>query len=93
MYVDFISFYPTLHLRCTYTYTLRCILYSIGGEVVVGTTRVETMLGDVAVAVHSADQRYSSLIGQRVQHPLRSDISIPIIADDFVDPNFGTGEL
>jgi len=60
-------------------------------ELVVATTRLETMLGDTAVAVHPKDQRYSSLIGKFVEHPLRPGKSIPIIADDFVDPEFGTG--
>ena len=61
-----------------------------GGELVVATTRPETMLGDTAVAVHPNDERYRALIGKRVELPLTGR-SIPIIADDYVDPEFGTG--
>ncbi|HMK13668.1 MAG TPA: valine--tRNA ligase, partial [Burkholderiales bacterium] len=62
-----------------------------GGEgVVVATTRPETMLGDVAVAANPGDKRYKSLLGKRVQLPLTGR-TIPIIADEFVDPVFGTG--
>ena len=60
------------------------------GSVVVATTRPETMLGDSAVAVHPDDARYQTLIGQRVELPLTGR-SIPIIADDHVDPEFGSG--
>jgi valyl-tRNA synthetase len=60
------------------------------GNVVVATTRPETMLGDTAVAVHPADKRYTQLIGKTVQLPL-CDREIPIIADEYVDPEFGTG--
>jgi len=56
----------------------------------VATTRPETMLGDTAVAVHPRDERYRELIGQRALLPL-ADREIPIIADEFVDPEFGTG--
>ena len=58
--------------------------------VVVATTRPETMLGDEAVAVNPNDPRYIKLIGRRCLLPLQNK-SIPIIADDFVDPKFGTG--
>lgn len=58
--------------------------------VTVATTRPETMLGDVAVAVHPEDKRFAKLIGQEVQLPL-TDRTIPIIADEYVDPEFGTG--
>jgi valyl-tRNA synthetase len=58
--------------------------------VVVATTRPETMLGDVAVAVHPDDERYQHLIGKHVQLPL-CDRSIPVLADAFVDREFGTG--
>ena len=61
-----------------------------GGELVVATTRPETMLGDTAVAVHPNDERYRALIGKRVALPLTGR-SIPIIADEYVDPEFGTG--
>lgn len=57
---------------------------------VVATTRPETMLGDMAVAVHPEDARYQHLIGKEVLLPL-CDRLIPIIADDYVDPEFGTG--
>jgi len=60
------------------------------GHLVVATTRPETMLGDTAVAVHPEDDRYAHLIGQTVDLPL-CNRSIPIIADDYVDPEFGTG--
>ena len=56
----------------------------------VATTRPETMLGDVAVMVHPEDERYKHLIGQNVKLPL-CDREIPIIADDYVDKEFGTG--
>lgn len=56
----------------------------------VATTRPETMLGDVAVMVHPEDERYAHLIGQNVKLPL-CDREIPIIADDYVDKEFGTG--
>ena len=57
---------------------------------VVATTRPETMLGDVAVAVHPDDARYQGYIGQQVLLPLTGR-RIPVIADDYVDPQFGTG--
>ncbi|MDQ2077195.1 valine--tRNA ligase [Marinimicrobium sp. ABcell2] len=57
---------------------------------VVATTRPETMLGDSAVAVHPEDERYSALVGKFVDLPLVGR-RIPIIADDYVDPEFGTG--
>ena len=60
------------------------------GQVVVATTRPETLLGDVAVMVHPEDERYLHLIGQTVQLPL-CDRAIPVIADDYVDRAFGTG--
>jgi valyl-tRNA synthetase len=61
-----------------------------GGSVVVATTRPETMLGDVAVAVNPKDARYAKLAGKRVKLPLTGR-SIPVITDDYVDPEFGTG--
>lgn len=60
------------------------------GYLTVATTRPETMLGDAAVAVHPEDPRYKRLIGQKIQLPL-SERLIDIIADDTVDPEFGTG--
>lgn len=59
-------------------------------KVIVATTRVETMLGDTAIAVHPKDPRYSSLIGKCVKHPF-CERSLPIIADEYVDMEFGTG--
>ena len=61
-----------------------------GGEIVVATTRPETMLGDTAVAVNPADERYQGLIGKTVTLPLM-DREIPVVADDYVDRAFGTG--
>jgi len=60
------------------------------GHLVVATTRPETLLGDAAVAVHPGDERYQHLIGQSVELPLTAR-RIPIVADDYVDPEFGTG--
>jgi valyl-tRNA synthetase len=60
------------------------------GELVVATTRPETMLGDVAVMVHPEDERYTALIGKTVNLPLVGK-AIPVIADDYVDRAFGTG--
>ncbi|MFI6763257.1 valine--tRNA ligase [Micromonospora sp. NPDC050417] len=59
-------------------------------EVVVATTRAETMLGDTAVAVHPDDERYRHLIGTEVEVPLTGRL-IPIVGDEHVDPTFGTG--
>ena len=61
-----------------------------GAGVVVATTRPETLLGDVAVAVHPEDERYQALIGQSLKLPL-TDRLIPVIADEYVDREFGTG--
>ncbi len=63
-----------------------------GGDLVVATTRPETLLGDTAVAVHPEDERYKHLIGLHVELPLTGR-RIPIIADDYVDREFGTGCL
>ncbi len=60
------------------------------GHLVVATTRPETMLGDTAVAVHPDDERYQSMIGKTIRLPL-TDREIPVIADDYVDQEFGTG--
>ncbi len=65
-------------------------LASGDGHLVVATTRPETMLGDSAVAVHPDDERYRQLVGQAIVLPIVGR-SIPIIADDYVDPEFGTG--
>jgi len=70
------------------------IRYPVAGEpgrfMVVATTRPETMLGDAAVAVHPEDERYQSLVGKKVILPLVNR-EIPIIADEYVDREFGTG--
>lgn len=63
-----------------------------GKEIVIATTRPETMLGDTAIAVSPSDDRYMDFIGRQVIHPLTQQ-KIPIIADRFVDPTFGTGAL
>lgn len=62
------------------------------GEIVVATTRPETMLGDTAVAVNPNDERYKDLIGTKVQLPLTGR-EIPVIADDYVDMSYGTGAV
>ena len=70
------------------------IRYPVAGEpgrfVVVATTRPETMLGDTAVAVHPEDERYGDLVGKKVLLPLLNR-EIPVVADDYVDREFGTG--
>ncbi len=71
-------------------WTIRYPMASGKGGVMVATTRPETMLGDTAVAVHPEDERYQSLVGQTVTLPLMNR-TIPIIADPYVDPAFGTG--
>ncbi len=60
------------------------------GHLIVATTRPETLLGDAAVAIHPDDERYKHLLGEFVELPLTGR-RIPIIADDYVDPEFGTG--
>jgi valyl-tRNA synthetase len=69
---------------------LRYPLSDAPGYLVVATTRPETMLGDAAVAVHPDDERYRHLIGRKVRLPL-ADRELPIIADAYVDPTFGSG--
>ncbi len=67
--------------------------YPIVGEdgfITVATTRPETMLGDSAVAIHPDDSRYAHLLGKRIELPLTGR-TIPVIADDYVDPEFGSG--
>jgi len=59
-------------------------------HIIVATTRPETMFGDAAVAVHPEDERYQHLIGKQVQLPL-TDRTIPVVADEYVDRDFGTG--
>jgi valyl-tRNA synthetase len=69
---------------------LRYSLADGSDEVIVATTRPETMLGDTAVAVHPQDKRYQHLIGKAIALPLTGR-QIPIIADEYVDPQFGSG--
>jgi len=69
---------------------LRYPLSNGKGHLVVATTRPETMLGDAAVAIHPGDERYKHLLGEYVELPLTGR-RIPIIADEYVDPEFGTG--
>ena len=69
---------------------IRYPLIDGSGHLEVATTRPETMLGDTAVAVHPADDRYRDLVGSTVELPL-TERRIPVIADDMVDPEFGTG--
>lgn len=69
---------------------IRYPLESGEGHVIVATTRPETMLGDVAIAVNPDDPAYKEIVGSRVILPLAGR-SIPVIADDYVDPAFGTG--
>ncbi|GAB2478317.1 valine--tRNA ligase [Jatrophihabitans fulvus] len=69
------------------------IRYGDGDDaIVVATTRAETMLGDTAVAVHPEDERYRHLIGTEVPLPL-TNRRIPVVADEHVDPSFGTGAV
>ncbi len=69
------------------------IRYGDGDDaIVVATTRVETMLGDTAVVVHPDDERYKHLVGREIELPLVAR-RIPILADDHVDPTFGTGAV
>ncbi len=60
------------------------------GHLIVATTRPETLLGDAAVAIHPNDERYKHLLGEFVELPLTGR-RIPVIADEYVDPEFGTG--
>jgi len=69
---------------------LRYPLSEASGYLVVATTRPETMLGDAAVAVHPEDERYRHLVGRKVRLPL-TERELPIIADSYVDPAFGSG--
>ena len=69
--------------------------YPIDGSdetIEIATTRIETMLGDTAVAVHPDDERYKHLVGKFVRHPLL-DRKIPIITDTYVEKDFGTGAV
>jgi valyl-tRNA synthetase len=73
--------------------TFKYPIDGVEGEYIqVATTRPETMLGDSGVAVHPNDERYKHLIGKKVKHPF-VDRVIPIFADEYVDPEFGTGAV
>lgn len=74
---------------CYFAYRLK----NSNEEIVVATTRVETMLGDVAVAVNPKDERYKHLVGQELIHPFFPERKILVIADDYVDKDFGSGAV
>lgn len=78
--------------RPGHLYYLKYPLKEGSGHVVIATTRPETMLGDVAVAVHPEDERYSAMVGKTLILPLVGR-EMPVIADEYVDPSFGTGAL
>ncbi len=98
--VNFCTFHGTAFADIEVEYreekgTLWQIKYPLtdgSGSIVVATTRPETMLGDTAVAVHPQDSRYKDIVGKTVRLPL-TNRDIPIIADDYVDRNFGTGAV
>jgi valyl-tRNA synthetase len=71
---------------------IRYPLVDGSGHVIVATTRPETMLGDTAVAVHPEDERYTAMIGKMIAHPITGR-EIPIIADDWADPELGSGAV
>ena len=73
-----------------YLWTIRYPFKDEDGALEVATTRPETMLGDSAVAVHPQDERFKKYIGKKIKLPL-TDRIIPVIGDEFVDPDFGTG--
>lgn len=77
--------------------TLTYFKYPVEGSesqaIEVATTRPETMLGDTAIAVHPQDDRYKSFVGKMAQHPLIPDRKLLIIADEYVDREFGTGAV
>jgi valyl-tRNA synthetase len=76
--------------RASFLWYLKYPIEGSKDVVVVATTRPETMLGDTAVAVSPSDERYAHLIGKMIDHPITGR-KIPVIADPFVDPAFGTG--
>ena len=78
--------------RDSFLWHIRYPLAGGSDYLVVATTRPETMLGDTAIAVHPSDERYARFIGKHVCLPL-TDRQIPVIADPFVDPAFGTGAV
>ena len=78
--------------RQGYLWHIRYPVVGTGEHLTVATTRPETMLGDTAVAVHPKDERYKHLVGKKALLPLMNR-EIPIIADEMVDPEFGTGAV
>ena len=79
-------------------YHVRYLLADGSGSITVATTRPETMLGDTAVAVNPTDERYTALIGKKVRVPMTGvnggpDREVPILADDWAKPEFGTGAV
>ncbi len=78
--------------RDSFLWYFRYPLADKSGSIIIATTRPETMLGDTAIAVSPADDRYQEYIGKFVLHPITQK-QIPIIADRFVDPTFGTGAV
>ena len=73
--------------------TFKYALADGSGDIAVATTRIETMLGDTGIAVHPEDERYAVLVGRRVVHPFFPEREVPVVADDAVDPEFGTGAV
>ena len=73
-------------------WTLRYPLEDGSGAIEVATTRPETMLADMAVAVHPEDERYKAIVGKKVKHPITGRL-IPIIADEHADPELGSGAV
>ena len=73
-------------------WTLRYPLADGSGAIQVATTRPETMLADMAVAVHPDDERYTALIGKQIKHPITGRL-IPIVADEHADPELGSGAV
>jgi valyl-tRNA synthetase len=78
--------------RAGHLWHLRYPFADGSGYVVVATTRPETLLGDTAVAVHPDDERYRGLVGKKLLLPVMNR-EIPLVADDYVDPSFGTGAV
>mgnify|MGYP005842618827 CR=1 FL=1 len=79
-------------MRPGHLYYMKYPVKDESGFVVIATTRPETMLGDVAVAVHPADERYKGLVGKTLILPLVGR-EMPVIADEYVDPSFGSGAV
>ena len=76
----------------SHTHTHTGISFYIDESITVATTRPETMLGDTGIAVHPDDARYAHLVGCRARHPF-CDRSLPIVADEYVDMELGTGNI